>query len=168
MRASINDRVKMRATPTTGESGSNVIITPTLETGVKIADYEIDGETGALYSPSPTSYSMIKHVLYEDEIIGTNPANVAISYNNNYSLSDYDLVIVYYGDQLDVTYFFGTVIIPSLNLTDVIYCGYSSRVNRTRFDDKSFTQITITVVGEDGRYAPHVYKIVGIKLGAIV
>ena len=36
--------------------GSNVSITPSLTSGVKIADYEIDGQTGSLYAPSYTNY----------------------------------------------------------------------------------------------------------------
>jgi hypothetical protein len=35
-----------------GGGGSNVVITPTLSTGTKIADYSIDGVVGALYAPS--------------------------------------------------------------------------------------------------------------------
>lgn len=32
--------------------GAEVSITPTLESGVKVADFEIDGESGAIYTPS--------------------------------------------------------------------------------------------------------------------
>lgn len=35
-----------------GGGGSNVTITPTLSTGTKIADFEIDGQTGELYAPT--------------------------------------------------------------------------------------------------------------------
>ena len=35
-----------------GGGGSNVSITPTLQSGTKIADFEIDGVSGALYAPS--------------------------------------------------------------------------------------------------------------------
>lgn len=35
-----------------GGGGSNVSITPTLSTGTKIADFEIDGQTGELYAPT--------------------------------------------------------------------------------------------------------------------
>lgn len=35
-----------------GGGGSTVTITPTLATGTKIADFEIDGEAGALYAPN--------------------------------------------------------------------------------------------------------------------
>lgn len=47
------DSTKWQRT-TAGEhgGGSDVEITPTLATGTKIADYEIDGVSGALYAPS--------------------------------------------------------------------------------------------------------------------
>lgn len=35
-----------------GGGGSNVTITPTLSTGTKIADFEIDGQSGELYAPT--------------------------------------------------------------------------------------------------------------------
>lgn len=35
-----------------GGGGSTVTITPTLSTGTKIADFEIDGDEGSLYAPS--------------------------------------------------------------------------------------------------------------------
>lgn len=38
-----------------GGGGSTVTITPTLSTGTKIADYNIDGEDGALYAPQEDS-----------------------------------------------------------------------------------------------------------------
>ena len=34
-------------------SGSDVSITPALESGTKVADFEIDGEAGVLYAPTP-------------------------------------------------------------------------------------------------------------------
>lgn len=148
--------------------GSTVTITPVLESGVKIADFEIDGESGDLFAPSQTSYNILKHVLYTDPVRGTNPVNTPIVYDNDNTLNSYDIIFVYYGDQLDPTEFFGTVIIPSLNLNDIFYCGYSGRVNRSIFNNDSFTQLSVSAPGEDYRHAPHVYKIVGVKLGAIV
>ena len=42
------------ATPSGGGGGSDVTITPTLATGRKIAEYEIDGVGGELYAPDPS------------------------------------------------------------------------------------------------------------------
>lgn len=36
--------------------GSTVTITPSLQSGVKIADYEIDGQQGSLYAPEYDNY----------------------------------------------------------------------------------------------------------------
>ena len=36
-----------------GGGGSEVTITPTISSGTKIADYEIDGDAGELYAPTP-------------------------------------------------------------------------------------------------------------------
>lgn len=38
-----------------GSGGSEVTITPTLQSGTKIADYSIDETTGSLYAPAPES-----------------------------------------------------------------------------------------------------------------
>lgn len=43
-----------------GGGGSNVTITPTYDSGVKIADYEIDGVAGSLYVPT-------EYVDYDEE-----------------------------------------------------------------------------------------------------
>ena len=34
-------------------AGTDVTITPALESGTKVADFEIDGESGSLYAPAP-------------------------------------------------------------------------------------------------------------------
>lgn len=39
-------------------AGSDVTITPALESGTKVADYSIDGESGSLYSPTPFSFAI--------------------------------------------------------------------------------------------------------------
>lgn len=40
-----------------GGGGSEVTITPTLSSGTKIADYDIDGTPGELYAPTPEGFS---------------------------------------------------------------------------------------------------------------
>ena len=46
------DEVKITDVMGGGGGGSTVSITPTLSTGTKIADFEIDGESGELYAPT--------------------------------------------------------------------------------------------------------------------
>lgn len=53
-----------------GGGGSQVSITPTLSSGTKIADFEIDGQTGELYAPTGGSGS--GHIYSTSEqIVGT-------------------------------------------------------------------------------------------------
>lgn len=166
MNATIKDRIKMTATPTTGGGGSDVVITPTLLTGEKIADFEIDGESGSLYAPSQRLYSIFTRVIYQDTALGANPVNVPIPYIED--LSNYDMALVYYADSMDAFPFYGITIIPNKSPSELFYCGYGQRVNKTRFDNQSFTQTTVTAAGESGGYAPHVYQIIGVRLGVIV
>ena len=57
--------------------GSNVTITPTLESGTKIADFTIDDTSGELYAPTP-----------EPPIEYTAGTNIQISENNVISATD--------------------------------------------------------------------------------
>lgn len=49
-----------------GGGGSDVSITPTLQSGTKIADYEIDGVSGALYAPSGGGGSGVEKISWID------------------------------------------------------------------------------------------------------
>lgn len=51
-----------------GSGGSTVEITPTLSEGTKIADFEIDGESGSLYAPSGGSSGSVGYVDIEVNI----------------------------------------------------------------------------------------------------
>lgn len=50
-------------------SGSNITITPTLESGTKIADFTIDDASGSIYAPTPTEYEAGNNVTIEDGVI---------------------------------------------------------------------------------------------------
>ena len=66
-----------------GGGGSSVTITPTLESGTKIADYSIDGEGGSLYAPTPTEYSAGENISIENgEISATYEAGENITIEN--------------------------------------------------------------------------------------
>lgn len=72
--------------------GSNVTITPTLESGTKIADFTIDEESGVLYAPTPEpsiEYTAGDNItISEENVISatdttyTAGANIQISENN--------------------------------------------------------------------------------------
>lgn len=63
-----------------GGGGSDVSITPTLQSGTKIADYEIDGVSGALYAPSGGGGGTIDGSEYSDAKIANLPY---IKYNKS-------------------------------------------------------------------------------------
>lgn len=50
-----------------GGGGSTVVITPTLSTGIKIADFEINGNTGELYAPSGGGGGSASPLYYDSE-----------------------------------------------------------------------------------------------------
>ena len=79
-----------------GGGGSVVTITPTLESGEKIADYSINGVEGELYAPEGGGGSSIRIVdkLYEAPSGAGAPLQTEISYLDGHKLSDYDMVTV--------------------------------------------------------------------------
>lgn len=47
--------------------GSSITITPSLESGTKVADYTIDETSGSLYAPTPTEYTAGTNVQISEE-----------------------------------------------------------------------------------------------------
>lgn len=106
--------------------GSTVSITPTLETGVKIADFEIDGESGELFAPSQPTYG----ILTDDIILWTNPTLTVASGIITLSdkLKNYDYFYFDYyspNDSQNYTQCAQTPLypIPKTNNTDFIHEG---------------------------------------------
>ena len=58
MDGSINFNGTLSGSIAGGGGGSEVTITPTLQTGTKIADYSIDSENGSLYAPTPETVTI--------------------------------------------------------------------------------------------------------------
>lgn len=57
-----------------GGGGSNVTITPTLESGTKVADFTIDDTSGSLYAPTPITYSAGTNItIDENGVISATP-----------------------------------------------------------------------------------------------
>lgn len=101
-----------------GGGGSDVEITPTLQSGTKIADFEIDGVEGALYAPSGGgggggSSQTIADVLWSGAETPTYPTTYTATLSHSYS--DYDL-IVFDGIETDSDYQMQYV----LNVNDII------------------------------------------------
>jgi len=90
-----------------GGGGSDVEITPTLQSGTKIADFEIDGVSGALYAPSGGggggggSSQTIADVLWSGSETPTYPTTYTATLTHSYS--DYDF-IVFDGIETDDNY----------------------------------------------------------------
>lgn len=93
-----------------GGGGSNVEITPTLQSGTKIADFEIDGVSGALYAPSGGgggSSQFIADVIWSGS---ETPSTAGTDITLSHAISDYDFIVftVTQGNGYDSTLIFAT------------------------------------------------------------
>lgn len=68
-----------------GGGGSDVTITPSLQSGTKIADYTIDDTPGVLYAPTPTSLTAQLPLSISDNVISIDLSD----YATKNELSDY-------------------------------------------------------------------------------
>lgn len=90
-------------------SGSTVEITPTYNSGIKIADYSIDGEDGEIYIPNYPQYT--ESVLY------TYSGNTRqTTFNLSDSMSNYDALIFTFGWVYGGTNFETVTIVPTSKL----------------------------------------------------
>lgn len=148
--------------------GSTVSITPVLETGVKIADYEIDGESGELFAPSPVNYNIIKYDLYHAPDINGAPFSVEIQLNDN--INNYDIIGILISNPTDITNanIYCTQFVMPLMINDgklLSFQPYGTRVLNYSIQNDVLIQ---TISTGDHPYYNRVYQIWGIKLGAIV
>lgn len=74
-----------------GGGGSDVTITPTLTSGTKIADYEIDGEGGSLYAPTPTSLTAELPLSISDNVISIDLSDYATQSDISDFITDTEL-----------------------------------------------------------------------------
>lgn len=72
-----------------GGGGSDVTITPTLTSGTKIANYEIDGEGGSLYAPTPTSLTAQLPLSISNNVISIDLSDFITDTELNTVLEDY-------------------------------------------------------------------------------
>ena len=90
-------------------SGSDVTITPTLESGVKIADFEIDGTSGALYAPKGGNEDIFS--IFDICSVNMQYASGSITdHNFAFSVNDYandwsTFVVAYNNTAIDITDF---------------------------------------------------------------
>lgn len=77
-----------------GGGGADVTITPTLSSGTKIADYEIDGEAGILYAPTPTSLTAQLPLSISNNVISIDLSDYASKSDISDFVTDTDLSTV--------------------------------------------------------------------------
>lgn len=148
-----------------GGGGSNVSITPTLSTGTKIADFEIDGVSGALYAPSGGggggggSSQTIADVLWSGS---ATPSTAGTDITLNHAISDYDFIVFIIEQGAGYS---SVVTVPTSELTvgeAYINTGYSGSQM-----DVFFTYVTDTSINvkSSASAQPTTYtKIVGLKI----
>lgn len=148
-----------------GGGGSDVEITPTLQSGTKIADFEIDGVSGALYAPSGGggggggSSQTIADVLWS----GTaTPSTTGTDITLSHAISDYDF-IVFTVNQSGSAY--DSVVVIAVNELTVgesyIETGYGGSQMDVFFDYTSDT--TINIKSSASAYLTTYTKITGLK-----
>ena len=160
------DATKWQRT-TAGEhgGGSDVEITPTLQSGTKIADFEIDGVSGALYAPSGGggggggSSQTIADVLWSGS---ATPSTAGTDITLNHAISDYDFIVFIIEQGAGYS---SVVTVPTSELTvgeAYINTGYSGSQM-----DVFFTYVTDTSINvkSSASAQPTTYtKIVGLKI----
>lgn len=72
-----------------GGGGSDVTITPTLQSGTKIADFTIDSESGSLYAPTPEEITVSSPLSKSGDNISIDLSNYITSSSLETILEDY-------------------------------------------------------------------------------
>lgn len=138
IRGNLSTTGRLRANLAVG-GGSEVTITPTYNSGTKIADYSIDGEEGILYIPSSTK----KIDLLLDTPFSSGQSSLL------HDIADYDELEIIYGfiDSSDnaslcmnvlTNYFINNCIYsgsPNNSLTHILFHPYNDSYNRLIMGD---------------------------------
>lgn len=136
-----------------GSGGTVVEITPTYNSGTKIADYSLDGEAGAIYIPT-TGYS--ETTLWEGSGYTDSVWNLSDSYKN------YDAIAIYVrggtGDNYITSHVIPTSILEVVQSTSSFRYGITTDGWYSWFYVRSDTQFERADTG-----SLYVNKIIGIK-----
>lgn len=157
-----------------GGGGSDVEITPTLQSGTKIADFEIDGVSGALYAPSGGggggggSSQTIADVLWS----GSETPSAGTPYTATLSnaITEYDLIVIDAYENNE-----GTQMQLSLPVSNIVYgekysdyyyntANYVEITDSTHIDFIMFASANLTVYTKItglkfcGTLAPMIYS----------
>ena len=129
-----------------GGGGSAVSITPTLSTGTKIADFEIDGVPGELYAPTGGggggggSSQTVADIIWSGSVT---PPTTGTDITLNHAISDYDFIAFTVNQNSGYD---SIIIIPVNELTigeSYIETGYGGSQMDVYFDYTSDTIINI-------------------------
>ena len=157
IRGNLSTTGRLRANLAVG-GGSDVSITPTYNSGIKIADFNIDGSEGAIYVPE--NEPRIDILLNE-----VNAVNIGTTYTflNNHTLSEYDAIEIIIATKENVTDGLGYDhwYMSVRSVLDYPIINYGAYGNRWFYG--TFTNTTFMQNNTDGDQYPYVFRIYGIK-----
>lgn len=148
---------------------TDVTIAPALESGTKLADFEIDGTEGTIYGPITPVY--VEDVIY-DEAAGSGSAAgpQTVTINLTHPFSDYDflyfIAAAFTGDAPADSSYVATAL-SKTSITDTIcrcaaWGAYGTReIELSAAPDATSTTL---VTRCESNVKLYVYKIVGIKI----
>lgn len=161
IRGNLSTTGRLRANLAVG-GGSEVSITPTYDSGIKIADYSIDGTQGEIYIPN-SGYSQT--LIYENETPLTGSHTVTLLE----SIFNYDAICILFYIPNEGTYISSQIapIYPviAINNKFTIYSfpTYGNRYINIEVETSTPTKAIINTGSWQDVYYPSVYKIIGIK-----
>lgn len=166
IRGNLSTSGRLRANLAVG-GGSEVTITPTYNSGTKIADYSIDGEPGAIYIPND---EITIETLYTSPFNTNNPATITLSE----SFNNFDFILLYLTKRDDNSYYdyLPTQCFTTDILNDALNGAMTGRTNVLNISGwqpgdqylrvRVTSETTFTIVRNDNKLLIH--KICGIKL----
>lgn len=141
-----------------GGGGSVVTIDPVYNSGIKIADYSIDGEDGEIYIPENAPH--IDILLDENDAV---TIGTSYTFLNDHTLSDYDAIEIIIATKENVSggLGFDHWYMSVRSVLDYPTINYGAYGNRWFYG--TFTNTTFTQNNTSGDQWPYVYRIYGIK-----
>lgn len=148
MRGKLSSRATVQGDIYRSGGGSTISITPTYNSGTKIADYNIDGEEGAIYVPQQINITNLWNYI-EDNNSNIYWTGSAITLNDD--IRNYDEVVVEVisseGDLYDnwkASYQWRLLVNPLINALEpycFTICSYSQRSAKFRFTNTTLEKL---------------------------
>lgn len=151
-----------------GGGGSTVSITPTLQSGTKIADFEIDGDAGELYAPAGGGGAGVVTPLWSGTLStqgGT--ATLSQSYKN------FNILIIKWSAQANTDYYQDNIVIPTAEIVNgqtyqfgASFIRSTSQLCQMAFSMSNDTTFTLDQIQISGAQAGvTVQAIYGVNVG---